>query len=237
MQKVVLIVIAAFLAFAAIGLFIKPKDPTGPSLSEMTWEEDISLASGESVRFKRHMRFKQKYSWGMQSMSAMQVQEATLDLVKPDNTFVRWSAPIMPFYIDRDPGNGEWIVIAAADGRNFWSINGEPCPPQWGFRLRNGTWYLIPVPKPLLGRHLNLLADLNVTDDAELSPSAFQAIVKERKDRQYKDRGFRLIPTMQAVGEIYNYGKCRGKEPAFTRVFFESDEMADASLAKFPRLQ
>lgn len=209
---------------------------SGPSVSDRTWEEDVTLASGETVRFKRRMRIEQNYSWGIQSMGPKVVRDATLGLVTPNGSFVPWSAPIMPFYIDRDPENEEWIVIGASDEGSFWTVNGEPCPPQWAFRLHRGAWYLQPVPKAFLGRLPNLLADLRVKEDINLSPAEFQAIVDQRKARQIPDSGFRISPDARSVGEVFNISKCKGKEPSFTRDFIVNDNMPAASLSMFPRM-
>ena len=229
-------VLALFLALAVWGLFIKPQDPTDSSISDLTWEEDVTLASGETVRFKRRMKIEQDYSWGIQSMGPKIVREATLEPVTPNGSFVPWSAPIMPFYIDRDPENGEWVVIGASDQPSFDKANGDPCPTQWAFRLRKGVWYIQPVPKSFLGNLPNLLADVRVEDDAMYSDAEWGTIVVQRKVSQIPERGFRLTPTARSVGEISFDPQCKGKDPQFTRDFVVQKDMEPASLAEFPRL-
>ena len=159
---------------------------------------------------------------------------ASLKIISGPTDFVFWSAPILPMLLDRDPQNGEWIVVAGADSLQFWNANGQPCPRQWAFRLHNGSWYLQPIPESLIGRKPNLLLDLRVSDDKDFSSNEFASVAQVRKARQ-TDTGERISPTMRFVGdsnEVTVACKAPGP-PRFTGPFHAFEE---PNLASFPRM-
>jgi hypothetical protein len=207
------------------------------------WKESVTLASGQSVQIKRHVKFHQNYMWGVRMMSAQDYVEASIEMDSTQKDFVRWEAPIQPLYLDRDPNNGEWIIVSGEDANYLWPVNGQPCPPQWAFRLHGGIWYLQPVPTNLLGRRANLLLDLRRTDDHilsrmgfTLSRMGFERAVIQRKDDQFKQRD-RVSVKLESVGASYNMnGYCKGSDtPRFTREFIPKASN-HPNIANFPRL-
>jgi hypothetical protein len=232
----------AFLsALALLTACSNSKDKAGETINDMRWPETVKLASGEAITVNRHIRFRQEGIFGG-GMSAAVFEAASLDIVPTPADFMTWSAPIIPILIDRDPVNGEWIVIAASDGSALWEFNGKPCPPQWGFRLHDGIWYIQPIPSNLIGRKPNLLVDFQVTDDAKFSPeelvleSAARLLHQTNinEGREWNDR----IPAgMVSVGFDFNHQRCgpNSRAPRFTDKFYPERAPSRPNLANFPR--
>jgi hypothetical protein len=224
---------------AAIGgwlLFRFIDDPNGSGTAVLDWNESVQLTSGQTVQIKRHAKFTQNYMWGVQMMSAQQYYESSIEMDPSQKDFVRWEAPLQPLYLDRDPGNGEWLIIAGEDGNFLWAVNGQPCPPQWAFRLRDGVWYLQALPGSLLGRKPNLLVDLRIKDDHRLSHFGFQGAVAQRKADQLGPSG-RISAALESVGANYSLRKyCKDVDtPRFTREFIPKASN-QPNIANFPRM-
>jgi hypothetical protein len=218
--------------FAYHYYFIHFVDPSGQDINDMRWEESVTLASGETVKVKRHIRFRQEEAFGM-GLMAQNYLAASLEIVPAPKDFVVWNAPIIPILLDRDPANGEWVVIGGYDSSNLWDFNGKPCPPQWGFRLREGIWYIQPVPENLIGKKPNLLLDLRVSDDREFTLQEFSSEVVVRK-KQQTAFGDRIIPGMRSVGEVYKPSPC--EEPGPPRFTDEFTAIDPPNLVSFPRI-
>lgn len=221
---------------AALWLLYRFIDPNGPNWTELKWTESVQLASGETVEIKRHIKFEQHRIWGMGgTWSAKHFEQSQIDLVEDSDTFLRWSAPLLPIYMDRDAASGEWIVIAVEDGDRLRPHNGAPCPPQWAFRLRSGTWYLQPVPKEFLGRRSNLLMDIKRGDDKRLIGTRFRANVEKRKSEQFSLPP-RVFKDFTVVGGSTWLGSYCDKypDPVFTREFGKSPD--NTRLLRFPRM-
>jgi hypothetical protein len=218
-------------------------DPTGSDINDMTWTETVSLSSGETVTIERHVRFRTYSVFGLGGQSSGPLDEVDRIAMIGARGFVAWTAPIRPMLLDRDPDTNEWIVVAADEQggpANLWADNGRPCPPQWAFRLRDGQWFIQPVPVNLLGRRPNLLVDLRVSDDAKFSRASFPAEVVARKRAQMEfNRGVSI--DMRSVGVVATFiNTCKDvSPPAFTAPFREkyaTGEPIPRSMNSFPRL-
>lgn len=230
--------VAALFALLVLGTSACTRDKNGISVNDMKWQESVELASGEVIFVKRHVRFRQERAAGLSGMLTAPVYEtASIEIPGASSGFVMWDAPILPIYLDRDPKTNEWLVIGAEDGIALWRFNGRPCPPQWAFRLRDGTWHIQPVPKELIGRRPNLLVDLRVNDDRDLTQEEFQALVTTRKLNQLGPSG-RVSPGMVAVGVVYDkQSRCATMDtPAFTSEFSPERAPGSPNLANFPRI-
>jgi len=87
----------------------------------------------------------------------------------------KWNAPFVPIVLDKDPANGEWLLVAANDGCLPWLRNGLPRPPYWAFRQRNGKWYRDSIPDSFLMRQANLLVEFDVDDKAHREERKIEA--------------------------------------------------------------
>jgi hypothetical protein len=206
---------------ASLWLLYRFIDPNGPNWTELEWTESVQLASGETVQIKRYLMLEQHSMWGMGGMSSGQwYEQSWIELVDAGASFPRWSAQLLPNYLDKDPVTGEWIVVAVEDGDRLWAHNGSPCPPQWAFRLRGGTWYMQPIPKEFLGRKANLLIDINSGDDKRLIGSRFRKNIEKRKAEQFSlpPRVPLSFTTVGGNTKLPNYCD-KYSEPTFTQEF------------------
>jgi hypothetical protein len=137
-----------------------------PSHADLTWIEDVRLASGEIVSVKRHVVMTHTRALGGGFSSA---KVFTTSSIEPTNSneFSKWDAPFVPIVLDKDPTNGEWILVAANDGCLPWLRNGLPRPPYWAFRHRNGKWYRDVIPDSFLMREASLLVEFDVDDNPQ----------------------------------------------------------------------
>lgn len=135
-----------------------------PGSADLTWIEPVQLAAGETVNVKRHVVMWHERALGGGFSSAPVYKTSTIELLPSAPQFPVWDAPLVPLVIDRDPANGEWVIVASIDGCSFWLRNGLPRPPYWAFRLRHGEWYRDAIPEFMLSRAANLYVEFDVTD-------------------------------------------------------------------------
>ena len=207
---------------------------TQDNVNDLRWREVVRLASGEEIAVYRHVRFRQSGGVGM-PLSAPIYEDASLEIVPTPPGYVTWRGPIIPILLDRDPDNGEWIVIGGDDGKILWDFNGKPCPPQFAFRLREGVWYVQPIPVNLIGRRPNLLVDLKVSDDERYSSEAFSRVAIQRKSQQ-ELKADNISPGIRAVGEVHEFKICQGYGLPHFKAEFMSERTNRPTLASFPRL-
>jgi hypothetical protein len=136
-----------------------------PRSADLTWNKPVQITNGETVEVKRHVMMLHERQLGG-GTSAPIFESSTIDLTGSAE-FPTWNAPMVPIVLDKDPGMGEWIVVAGIDGCSVWSRNGRPRPPYWAFRLRGGEWYRDTIPESFIGRPANLLVEFDVTEDAK----------------------------------------------------------------------
>jgi len=211
------------------------RDPNGSETNDLSWNEVVVLASGETLKVRRHVRFYQEGIIGRRSLSAPNYEKASLEWTAANGERIRWSAPVAAMAIERDPVNGEWIVVADQGNGSMWSVNGQPCPPYWAFRSRAGTWYVQPLPEWIIGRSPNLLLDLHRADDRRFIKSSFSAVAERRKARQSTDP--EVINSLLKIGGMRETHPCRKtpQSPRFTGEF-TPDRTNRPTLASFPRL-
>ena len=150
------------------------------SKADLTWVEPVKLASGETVKIKRHVVMIHERAWGGGFSSAPIYRTSSIELEPASPEFPKWDAPFVPIVMDKDPANGEWLIVASIDGCSLWLRNGLPRPPYWAFRLRNGEWYRSPIPGSFIERKANLFVEFDVTDNS----SALNHEIEARKIQQ-----------------------------------------------------
>lgn len=131
--------------------------------TQLQWEEDVVLGSGEVIRIARDVDCNREQSLGGEAAGARYWKRAILRSVATPPLFPEWDAPLYAIYLDRDE-NGVWWLIAATDDVSFWNRNGEPPTSQWAFRVKGDRWILAPVPSAYMGRRANLLVDYRPSD-------------------------------------------------------------------------
>jgi hypothetical protein len=226
---------AVVLVIAGWRVYWKIRDPSGASVNDMRWTEPVQLASGETIRIRRHIRFRQGRALGGGWAFAPEYKTSTIDIESTGSPLATWDAPLVAMLVDRDPATGEWLVIASQDDLTFWNANGKPCPPQWAFRLRRGVWFLEPVPVPMLSRIPNLLVDVRVDDDRNFSTHSFETVLAVRRLNQLS-LPTKISPAFRAVGAFSNEVGCReGDAPRFLGRFYETSKHGFPDLYNFPR--
>ncbi len=139
----------------------------GAREAELRWIEPVRLASGEEVKVNRHVVVIHQRAWGGGFSSAPVYKRSSIELLDDGSNIPAWDAPLVPLVIDKDPENGEWIIVASIDGCSLWERNGRPRPPYWAFRLRAGEWYRDAIPQSFANRVPNLLVEYSVSDTSQ----------------------------------------------------------------------
>lgn len=152
-----------------------------PRSADLTWIEPVHLAPGETIEIKRRVMMWHERAFGGGFSSAPVYKTSSIELSPSSADFPIWDAPLVPVVLDKDPANGEWIIVASIDGCSLWLRNGLPRPPYWAFRLRRGEWYRDAIPESFLGRPANLFVEVDVTD----SSSGLEEQIEGRKRSQF----------------------------------------------------
>jgi hypothetical protein len=134
--------------------------------ADLRWSEAVTLASGEVVSVERHVVMIHERAFGGGFSSAPVYLTSSIRGDQASDAIPLWDAPLVPILIDKDPENGEWIIVASIDGCSMWLRNGMPKPPYWAFRLRDEEWFWDSVPSRFLNRPANLLVEYDVHDDS-----------------------------------------------------------------------
>jgi hypothetical protein len=234
-----LLLLAVLVALFTWYAYEKIVDPSGGSVNDMRWSEEVRLASREILHIQRHIRFSRGRAFGGGWLTSAVYTTSTIDVVGGPKDFITWDAPLIAMLIDRDPETKEWIVVAGHESDAFWFTNGAPCPPQWAFRLRDGAWYVQPVPKSLLGREPNILVDVRLDDDRQYSPADFERVARERKIVQTSAIPQRIGRDLARVGAVSEYFLPHCKPdvpPGFTSKFPLPNDHSEPDLTRFPRM-
>jgi hypothetical protein len=179
-----------------------------PQTADLTWIEPVKLASGETVMIKRHVVMWHERAFGGGFSSAPVYENSRVELSPSTSAFPIWDAPFVPVVFDKDPANGEWIIVASIDGCSLWLRNGLPRPPYWAFRLRNGEWYRDKIPESFLGRATNMFVEFDVTD----SSARLNSEIEQRKASQ--NRNPKHAPQYAMIDAAFNK-RCGGEgEPS-----------------------
>ena len=163
------------------------------SKADLTWVEPVKLASGETVKIKRHVVMIRQRAWGGGFSSAPIYRTSSIELEPSSAAFPKWDAPVVPLILDKDLVNGEWLVIASADSCGFWRRNGKPALPYWTFRLRNGEWFRTATPESVVGRLANLLVEFDVKDSSRALSNNIVTLKSKQRDEPRHARHFSKI--------------------------------------------
>jgi hypothetical protein len=138
-----------------------------PTHADLIWTEPVRLASGETVRVRRHVVLRQDRSLSGGTVSAPVFEVSSVEILDSANRAAVWDAPVVPLVLDKDPQTGEWVIVTGTDSCEIWRRNGMPRPPYWAFRLRGGKWLRDAIPESFLDRAVNLFAGFSVRDDSK----------------------------------------------------------------------
>lgn len=124
-----------------------------------SWSEEVQLRSGEVLKVRRTIQFKEYQPFGGGGGGA-DTPISELEIVsptRPDNPG-KWShRSLLPMVLDRDSQTNEWFVVATFFMCNTWREIGRPDLPYVEFRYRNGNWVRVPIDRGLVGREANVL--------------------------------------------------------------------------------
>lgn len=168
------------------------------SNADLTWVEPVQLASGEEVKVKRHVVVIQERAYGGGFLAAPIYKTSSLELQVGSASYPIWDAPMVPVLVDKDPTNGEWVVVAATSGCDTWLRNGRPRPPYWAFRLRNGQWYRDAIPTGFLDRPANLFIDFRTDDRSDKLNSEIEDRKKQQFDSKQHPKSYNKVDTSYA---------------------------------------
>lgn len=133
-----------------------------PIDGNLDWKEEVTLSSGEKFFITRTQRL------DLNVANALTPGNHALDSRVASATdrihFPEWRAPMIPLLLDRDPANGDWILVATNATCRFWQRNQQPAPPYWAFRAVKGEWKRTEMPAGFWNRPTNLFAAFNLSD-------------------------------------------------------------------------
>lgn len=138
-----------------------------PRHAVLEWSEPVQLASGETVQIKRNVEMWHETAFGGGFSSAPVYKTNSIELDPATSEFPKWDTPLVPIVMDKDPSNGEWVVVASIDECGMWARNGRPQPPYWAFRLQSREWFRVEIPQWLLNRRSNLFVEYDTVDSSE----------------------------------------------------------------------
>jgi len=209
------------------------RDPSGEGVNDLIWHEAVTLESGEEIRILRGAYFESHAVWGVGGQSSGPLNERYTLQIPGRDDFLLWTAPVRPMLVDKDPATGEWVIISTPVIGGAWDTNGQPCPPQWTFRLRNGVWHIETALASFFGRTSNLLTELRLSDDAKYGSTEFETVAAARKAEyhRYTPGYLHGNPYVGDTTLLPRY--CDDPTPRFTRIF--DPTVGGPRLDQFPR--
>ena len=134
--------------------------------SNLQWEEEVQLASGEVLVVQRVVKGINPMGevggpggWDSESMTV-----AVLSPPRADNPPV-WEGPFVPLLFDRDAQTGQWFMVATFYSCESWYALGKPKLPYTEYRLKEGRWQQQSLTPSLIGRKANMLTNIHSTGE------------------------------------------------------------------------
>ena len=155
---------------------------------DVTWREQVRLASGEIIVVARTAQGKRMGEiggpggWGATRMTL------AIDQPKVAANPPAWSERWVPMLFDYDPDAKEWFLVATFYLCTDWYDLGRPKLPYVQYRARDGRWEQVPLDPKLFGRQANLLTGVNAGGE----PAMVSVEAKERRDSG-ADKTYRQI--------------------------------------------
>jgi hypothetical protein len=134
------------------------------------FREQILLASGEILTATRVIDGTAGMEIG--GPGDWEVHYVSLEVSSPESSvhLPKWesTAGLLPVLLDKDPGDGEWSLLATFGTCDSWFQFGRPKIPYAEFQLRGGKWQRVEMSLQWIGRQTNVWADVRV--DGEPQP-------------------------------------------------------------------
>lgn len=136
---------------------------------KIDFTEEVQLASGEVITVQRHVTaepFGEVGGPGGWEPSYMSLEIVTPK--RPDDP-PKWESTsgLLPILFDRDPGNGEWALLATFFSCDPWYALGRPKQPYAEFRVRDGRWQRVELGQQWIGRPTNVFADIRSSGEPD----------------------------------------------------------------------
>jgi hypothetical protein len=137
--------------------------------SNISWNEEVLLQSGEKIIVSRTVKTKAFGEIG--GPGGWENMGMTLEIKtpqRPDNPPL-WSQPLIPVVFDRDSKTRTWFVVATTESCQKWYELGRP--KQWylEYRVQNGRWEQTTLSAEHIGRQSNMLTSINSSGEKDLS--------------------------------------------------------------------
>ena len=169
-----------------------------------SWEEEVSIAPGETVIVEREARFDSSGAigspkFGYPTRQLLRVRLAsgpTGDWVSSLDSRAHAKTTLRPLYLHRDE-NRQLLMVAGFYFCKDWSDFKWPSPPYLAFRWTGKTWDSVPVPDDFWERDSNLLANPGPYTGLQLS----EAEVRKRNNGVWEyDAKLRNVPLIPNCG-------------------------------------
>jgi hypothetical protein len=124
---------------------------------DISWKEQVKLASGEVIVVKRTAQGKRLGEIG--GTGGWAATRMTLEIAEPRRPTdpPQWAERWVPMLFDFDGERKEWLVVATFYMCEDWVALGRPKLPYVQYRAREGRWIQVPLEASLFGRQANLL--------------------------------------------------------------------------------
>lgn len=127
------------------------------------FEEDVQLANGEVIKVDRFIVTKPLGEIG--GPGGWEPEYMSLEIASPKHPEdpPKWESTegLLPILFDKDPGSGEWALLATFYTCEPWYALGRPKLPYAEFRVRNGQWQRVELSEQWIGRSANVLTDIS----------------------------------------------------------------------------
>jgi hypothetical protein len=166
------------LALIAVGLIVLLCSRACSKRIDFT--EEVQLARGELITVQRHVTAEPFGEIG--GPGGWEPSYMSLEIVapkRPDDP-PKWESTsgLLPVLFDRDPGNGEWALLATFFSCDPWYALGRPKLPYAEFRVRNGQWQSVELGQQWIGRATNVFTGIRSSGE----PDYLTLALKKKRD-------------------------------------------------------
>lgn len=135
--------------------------------SNISWNEEVQLNSGEIITVKRTARTKAFGEIG--GPGGWENEGMTVEVIKPamKEKPPIWDFPFVPLLFDQDVKTRQWFMVATFYSCASWYELGRPSLPYTEYRLIDGKWIQKPLSQDLIGRPANMLTSIRSSGEPD----------------------------------------------------------------------
>lgn len=150
--------------------------------SDLAWNEEVQLSSGQVIVVKRTAQARSLGEIG--GPGGWEAEAMTVEIIEPQlaDRPAAWSFPFVPILFDRDPGTGEWFMVATFYTCERWQQQlGKPKLPYGEWRFRQGQWQRVELSPVHVGRAANMLISISSAGEPNHTLKSKDEIMSDRR--------------------------------------------------------